>query len=313
MTFSDLTRKYISAGCPDKQGVQRSAVNSKAEAWRILRLKKFFRSIPLDKISIRHCAQYGLKHCDRPRAADYELQTLANLLWFAVAEGVLTVNPVIGRARTRKTSDVRHCRDCMPKDAGEIHALARTLFANEQSESVGWQLLFECFTGCRTSEVLAMRTDASTKHEPGFVEGNYLYIRRKKEGGAPFLFLQPELRQLIEVHRGWKARRFPESPWYFPGKFGALPLERSSLTQRLRKLTGRITSHGLRAYFVTLQRSRGMNNEQVAALIGDKTAELIQTTYGALPEVWSGGEPLEFIPKGEAPAWAPVAAEAQAA
>ena len=52
-----------------------------------------------------------------------------------------------------------------------------------------------------------------------------------------------------------------------------------------------------------LEKIEGVSNEQVAAMIGDRTSSLIETTYGALPEVWSGGEPMDWMPREGAPAW----------
>jgi len=307
MTFTTLTKRYVAQGCPDKQGVRRTAPQIERESRCLDNLRRHFRDIPMESLTIRHCAEYCASQGHRQRAADMDLQTLSNLCWFGVFEGVFTTNPVLRRARCRKACDVRHCREVMPADAAVLHRVAGALLANQFSAASGWQMLFEAFTGCRTVEVLALRTDARSKTEPGFVEANYLYVRRAKRGGSPFVFIQPELRELLAAHAEWKAEAFPDSPWYFPGQSGGLPLTRCALTRRLdltcRKIgVPKITSHGLRAYFVTLQRSRGLSNEQVAAMIGDRTSALIDSTYGALPEVWSGGEPLAFIPAG-GPAW----------
>ena len=306
MTYVVLVNRYIAAGCPDKAGVKRSTEHQAEEARRLENLRSHFSKIPLAKLSIRHCAQYGAANVERPRAADLDLQTLSNLCWFGVAEGALTVNPVLGRAKTRKSRDVVHCREAMPQNGDQLHQIARELLSSRQSEATGWQMLLEAFTGCRTNEVLALRMDAAKRGEPGFVEGDFIYIRRSKSGGFPYVRIDADLRSLLAAHRAWHDGR---SPWYFPGPSLAFPLDRTTLTRRLgavcpRLGAGRITSHGLRAYFVTVMRSRGLSNEQVAALIGDRTSSLIESTYGALPESWSGGEALTLMPRAGMPAWA---------
>lgn len=307
MNLKKLATSYLNAGCPDRRGVKRSAEQCAQEARRIQNLLPHFR-VPLTKLSVRHCAEFGAANSHRQRSADLDLQVLSNICWFGVMEGVLVTNPVVGRARNRRSRDVRHCRESMPKNADELHAVARHLLEGDQSQSTGWQMLFEAYTGMRTNEVLELRVDAKDRKSPGWIEGNYLYIRRSKGGGFPYVTMTPELRALAAAHRVWHDERWPECPYFFPGQLGVTALERTVLTRRLsvvcpRLGVGKITSHGLRAYFVTVMRSRGMSNEQVAALIGDRTASLIETTYGALPEVWAGGDPMGFTPERSLPAW----------
>jgi hypothetical protein len=42
----------------------------------------------------------------------------------------------------------------MPDDADELHAIASLLFGNPHSQVLGFQMLFEIYTGLRTSEIL---------------------------------------------------------------------------------------------------------------------------------------------------------------
>jgi len=308
MTFNELAKAYLASGCRDKRGMPRTEAQQEHEKTRIGFLKSHFRSIPIDKIGVKSCADYGLRNGHRQRAADVDLQTLSNLMWFAVLEGHLTSNPVIGRAKHRKAESVKHCRESMPASGDVVHQLARELFKVPASESAGWQLLFEAYTGARTSEVLGLRMDSSMKGAPGYVEGSFLYVRRGKRGINPFIQIDADLRELMEAHKAWHQRRYPTSPWYFPGASIALPLIRRTLTQRLGVICPRlrippVTSHGLRSFYVTLKRSQGMANEQVACLIGDKTSSLIESVYGSLPAVWSGGDPLSFTPKNGPKAW----------
>ena len=193
MKFIELTRRYQAAGHPDKRGERRHETLARDEATRIENLRNHFRSVPIEKLSIRHCAEYGTKNAHRQRSADMDLQVLSNLCWFAVMEGIIPVNPVLGRAKHRKAKDVVHCRECMPMDADEIHRIAGDMIRRPSSAATGWQMLFEVFTGCRTSEVLAFRMDASARGEPGYDDGTYLHIRRAKRGGFPFLKIDADL------------------------------------------------------------------------------------------------------------------------
>lgn len=305
MTFKKLAGQYLENLCPDKRGEARPEVVRVRENRRVGRLMTYFGNLQVDKIGFAECNAYGRANSERKRAADQDLQTLSNVLTYGVLSKELDRNPVLGRARVQKSSEVRHCRSCMPADARALHRVARVLLSNPRSAATGWQMLFEAFTGCRTSEVLGFRMDAAGKGTSGYVEGRFLYVNRSKNGVFPFVEIHPALTQLLAAHQEWHTF---ESPWYFPGESIFLPLTRFALVSRLRDVCARlgvpqITSHGLRAYYVTLQRSLGRSNEQVAAMIGDKTSSLIETTYGALPEVWSGGDPMTFLPVDEPPAW----------
>lgn len=308
MTISQLSAVYLARGCPDKRGEKRTDEAQKDERDRLERIGRLLGKRRIDRIGWADCNEYGAANQHRKRAADRDLQTLSNLMTFAVLERKIQANPVLGRARVQKSSEVRHCRECMPADQNVLHTVARELLKRPQFAAAGWQMLFEAYTGCRTSEILEFRKDAATRTEPGFYHGNYLYLRRLKAGGFPYVLIEPHLKDLIDAHHlWWQTYRVCESQWWFPAPDGRC-LSRFALVNRLRDTCQRlgvpqITSHGLRAYYVTVHRSWGKSNEQVAALIGDKTAGLIETTYGSLPEVWSGGEKLQFHPTAVPLAW----------
>lgn len=72
----------------------------------------------------------------------------------------------------------------MPHDTEALHEIASLLFADIRAETLGWQMMFEAFTGLRTCEALRMRTDAQP-HEPGWItaDGKSLCVRRAKKSG----------------------------------------------------------------------------------------------------------------------------------
>lgn len=262
-------------------------------------LRKFFATATLQDINAGTADAYALwrrpliQRGNGSRTIDMELGQLSKALNIAVSNGWILTNPLAKRRPLTRPDSVRHCRDCMPENGDRVNDIASVLLSS-QSPATGWQFLVECMTGLRTEEALALRMDA-TGHEAGSVENDYLYVRRSKSGVLPYVLLQPDMRAVIQAHHAWHRSQWPDSPWWFPGKSGGLPLTGSALTRALSRIPGRkVTSHGLRAYFVTLHRSRGMGNEQVAALIGDRTSGLIDRVYGAIPEVWSGGDPLSW-------------------
>lgn len=243
-----------------------------------------FGGMRVSEITVADCVQYGATR-GATRAADIELAALSSLITAAGGQ-----NPIKSRPRIHVRT-LRHSRECMPKNADEIHEIARRLLPS----SVGWQFLFACLTGCRTDELLSLRF-------PLRVEGRFVYVRRAKGGVNHFVELTCELSELIQAHM---ASRDTPSPWMFPGSDLFRPLNRVALTHALARVSPRkITAHGCRAYYVTVWRSRGETNEQVASRIGDKTSALIESTYGALPESWSGGAQLGWLPTVGEAAWA---------
>lgn len=265
------------------------------------RILSAFGSLSLSAVTPAAAQSYGATR-EATRAADIELSALSALLSESVRRGWIRQNPLLGRARFHST--IRHSREVMPADGDELHRLAAALLAVPQSRAIGWQLLFSALTGCRTGEVLALRMDARSRGDPGWIEGRYLYVRRTKGGVFPYVELTAELRACIEAHRVWHAQEGGGSRWWFPGADRFRPLERHALTAALRRVSERkVTAHGCRAYFATVWRSRGKSDEQIAAMIGDRTVALIQTTYGSLPESWAGGKELGWMPENGEVAW----------
>lgn len=305
-TMRELIAAYRAAGTPTARG--RSRKSADMEGRNLTKLEPYFGDCDPQSVTQIDVMEYGRSRAAVPRAADSELQTLSNAFNWGLQNGLVSANPIRNRVRVQDPSEVVHSREVMPASGDELHRIAAELFSRPLSQSVAWQMIFEAFTGCRTNEVLGLRMDAKGKMDPGYVEGDYLYVRRSKSGQFPYVPIHGALRTALEWHRQWHAYTYPSSPWYFPGRDLVRPLGRTALTIRLSSVCRRLklphrTSHGMRAFFVSVMRSRGTSDEQVAALIGDRTVSLIQSTYGTLPEVWAGGEPLDFMPRHAAPAW----------
>jgi integrase len=323
VTFKELAQEYINKGCPDPLHSRRKAF-CELEEGRIEQLLPFFGALDPEEIVIPKLmehADWRMKRVTKgsgERTVELEWVTLSNVLSLAVFQGKIKCNYIrSGRPRLRTDRDdargakrIRHCREFAPESGAELHRLAAYFFSNPQSEVLGWQMLLEAFTGCRTSEIIRLRMDAINRDQAGFVDGNYLFLQRCKSGVNPWAMIHPALAELLRVHRIWKGVRFPACDWYLPGRYGVEHVEKNALGHGLRRATKNLglphrTSHAMRSFYVTLRRGAGVSDTQVAAEIGDKTVELLRTTYGSLPPNWTGGAKIDFLPEnGEQPAWA---------
>lgn len=316
-TVADVLRQYREDGCPDRAMNRRPATWQAQEITRCNTLEAWFGTSLAVKVDPPMLDQYAKERMARitrgtgERTVDVEIQTLVNAYVHGVRVGIVAANPITIRPKYYRPQDARRCRDCAPETTEELHRLAMYFFEDSRSEVFGWQALFEAMTGVRTNEALILRWDAE-KGQPGFIQGEkWLWLHRSKKGVNPFVVLFPELTEMLGAMKAWHDSRWPDSPWFFPSPRlgGVNPLEKTGLVQALRRACKVVsdgkprTSHGLRAYYVTLRRSQGAPDGQIAAEIGDKTASLIETTYGAIPPNWRGSEPLSWIPKDFPPAW----------
>jgi hypothetical protein len=249
------------------------------------------------------------------RTVDQERNTMLNAYKYVFRKGLITAIPARDLPRFQPSSEVQHCREFCPQNADELHEIAKLLFKKRSSEVLAWQLLFEAYTGLRTEEALNLRTDAKPE-EPGFVrpDGN-MDVYRSKKGANPYVFIHDGLKELLDAHAKWKAVRYPKSPWYFPGREepDLKPVDKQALAHRLwqlRKQIGRkITSHGMRAWYVLIRRSHGTPDSCIAWEIGHTSGGvLIAQVYGTVPSSWmnGGGPKLKWLPEGD-PAWTVIA------
>lgn len=314
-TFRELFEVYKAAGCPTRRHQKRTGKSLADTLAHLKFLGPFWNDQRPHQIRIADCLKYRNSRADgnrKTRAIDLELTTLSNILDWAIAAGKLESNPIRSRPRFHRT--IRHCRETMPADARELHELAAHLFEQRKSEVLGWQLLLEAMTGCRTSEVLKLRWNAGPG-QPGHIEGDWLWLARSKGGVNPFVKLHPALKQTLDALKRWRQWRYPTSPWFLPGlrHKGQHPVTACSLNHALAiagPLIARAhrTSHGLRAYYVTVRRSQGISDAQIAAEIGDKSgASIIVSTYGAIPPNWQGRAGMDWLQKGAKPAWSVLA------
>lgn len=314
--FAELAQSYLDAGCPTARLEPRSPAAQGIERRNLGHLTAYFGKRDCDAIKLRDLTPYKTWRIERltrstsgSRIVDMELVTLSNVFSYAVAMGIMDTNDVRnGRPRFHRESDVRHCRDVAPVDGDELNRLAGVLFDNPRSVPLGWQLLLEAMTGCRTNEILALRMDAAGPDTPGWVQNNWLFLKRSKKGVNPYAMIHPDLREVLDAHRRWHAEYAPLSPWYIPGRDRVSAMSPTSLSHALQDAAKALglphrTSHGLRSFYVTKRRSDGVSDAQIAGEIGDKTVELIHRTYGDRPANWLGGAQLSWRPSKGEPAW----------
>jgi len=324
-TVAEIIKKFQEAGYPDKRGRKRQeGAYLRSQKDYCDTLLTFFRDgTVVDDLRPKLLSQYhewrigNVSRGTGHRTTDLELTTLSAALDWAVREELIEINPIKSRTRFHSSTEARHCRELAPADVDELHTISALLFKDRRREALGWQALFEGLTGLRTNEALSMRLDARPDEPGGLTaDGGTLCVRRSKKAGRdnPYIEVHAGLKQLMEAHRDWHSKRFPESPWYFPGRHpkGAEPVTKGALTASLRglflskKLKKQFTSHGMRAFYVLVRRSHGISDTQIAWEINHVGGVgTLEKVYGSAPPHWSkgGGPKLSWIPKGK-PAWA---------
>lgn len=332
VTVGEVIRNYQRDGYPDRQRAARKPETQKAEEGYCNILLEFWDKIPVEEVTLKTCDQYfdwrrrKLTRGSGERTVDLELNTLNNSMVWASRDELIRTNPLYGRIRYRVDKKVKHCREFMPRDSDELHTIAKAFFSRKGSEVLGWQTLFEAYSGLRTEEAIGLRTDAKAQ-EPGWIttDGAYLCVRRSKdqESVNPFATSNPGLDATLAAWRRWKAQRFPGSPWYLPSPVNPeKPIDISALShaliriQKTRKIGGKnqippvldhkVTSHGMRAFYVTIRRSHGTTDAQIAWEIGHSSGgSTLAEVYGGIPPGWLAGKAPKFdwLPSKSPAAW----------
>jgi hypothetical protein len=204
---------------------------------------------------------------------------------------------------------VKHCREFCPQTADELHESASVLFEHPNSIVLGFQMLGEAYSGLRTKEVLQWGDDHFGQLTP---DGKFMNVWRCKNQHSvnPYVALNPGMQALLAAHKAWKEANYPDSLEFFPSHCGG-SVDKGALAHALRrirpKIKRKLTSHGMRAFYVLVRRSQGATDEQIAWELGHQSGgTCIKSTYGGVPENWrSGGGPnLSWLPTKVPLAWA---------
>jgi hypothetical protein len=317
----EVIRCYEQDGYPDRHKEKRAGRTLTKETKNCETLLKFWEHVPVDAVTLAACDRYHewrkkniMKGYAGNRTVDMELTTLSNAFLWSCRKELVRSNPMsVYRPRYCSDKNIRHCREFMPNDADELHRIAELMFASLRSDTLGWQLLIEAATGLRTVEALKLRMDAKP-YQPGWItpDGKSLYVWRAKNQQAvnPFVLIHEGLAAILKAHRQWKDERFPDSPWFFPSyKNPDNCLDLCALGQSLRQrreiLGRKITSHGLRAFYVTNRRSHGIPDVQIAWEIGHTSGgQTLAAVYGGAPPHWLAGDgpKMAWLPQ-DKPAW----------
>lgn len=320
-TLPVLVPLFLAAGAPGAKRTARARSTSENIASRVSVLVKWpgWESLGLDSYRIQHVEAYAdWRFADgnmtKGAAIDKELSILRQLILWAVRKGYITRDPFVGVTFPRYyEGNPTKCREHQPEGPEQLHAVAQNLFRHPRSIVLGFQYLWEAFTGMRTAETITLLRHAK-EGEHGFIdwERGHIRIVRGKKGVNPFIRITPELESLIRAIFVWHDSAFPTSKWLFPSpSCFVYHVNRTALTKALTRVSNeicdgkRLTSHGARAYYVTVRRSHRIPDEQIADELGDLTgAPMIIHTYGDIPPNWRDAdvEPVKFIPE-SGPAW----------
>jgi len=323
----DALRRYGKDDCPDRNRKKRPERTLAAEKANVEILLPFWDEVDPEDITLALCDRYHDKRVqdvtrgEGDRTVDLELNTLRNALRWGCRCELLKHMPLPGGwPRYHTGAAVHHCREFMAHDSDEVHQIASHLFDHGKSKVLGFQYIFENYTGLRTVEVLQLRTDAVPFTE-GWIspDGKSLCVRRAK-GQAnvnPFVAVHEGIREWLEAHEKWKQAFYPASPWYFPSPYDpSQPVDISALSHalcRLRKPSGRgkekrpakigrkITSHGCRAFYVTARRSHGIPDVQIGWELGHTSlGKTLADVYGGVPPHWliGDGPKMSWLPAG---------------
>ena len=322
VTVGEIIRRYQKDDYPDRQKHPRQGRTLESETRNCSVLLKFWDYFAADKVSLVECDRYHDWRKRRiargigDRAVDMEMSTLNNAILWSLRRGLIRQNPLnFRRPRYCSAKNVRHCREFMPHNTEDLHEIAAILFSDIRSETLGWQMLFEAFTGLRTCEALQLRTNAKP-FEPGWItaDGKSLCVRRAKnqESVNPFVQIHDGLAAWLKGHNEWKQRRYPNSPWFFPNyresdnKHADKCALGHALYFRREKIGKKITAHAMRAFYVTVRRSHGTPDIQIAYEIGHTSGgTTLASVYGGVPPHWltDDGPKLKWLPDGKSPAW----------
>ena len=302
-TAGDVIRFYANDGYPDKLLNERPTRTKASEATNCKSLLRFWDTIPLDQIVDKTSDEFKIwrvKEMNLPEASprrgtrmvDSELNTLTNAFKYAKRRDLIRFNPLSDHPKFHDPKSIRHCRECMPDDADQLHERASHLFKHPKTVALGFQYLFEAYTGLRSFELLHLGEDQfGTLTE----DGKYMRCWRAKGQHSvnPYVFVHEGVAELMKAHASWKAAKFPYTKIFFPSsEEPSKPVGGDSLAHALGRLPGRkMTSHGGRAFYVTVRRSWGIPDNQIAHEIGHTSGgATLHRVYGGVPANWLLGE-----------------------
>jgi integrase len=245
------------------------------------------------------------------RVVDMELAVLSSLMHWAVAKGHADKNPFDKRPRFQPAEEVKHCYRSMCASDEELHQLTGLLISSPVPRLMvaGAQLLFSALTGLRPGEPGLLRWDATWadgRPQPGCryktADGaTLLAVERLKGGINPAVVIHPALAEYLAKWETACRTRWPQSPWFFPDP--ADPRQpyvdpednRARMAIALAGATAALKiahrkPHAMRAYYVRVRRSQGIDDSRIALELGQGSgASIIVQTYGDSHGIFGDG------------------------
>ena len=303
-TVGDALEYYRAAGFPTCRGKERPGLGWAERA--VASLATIVAPASLYAFSATVWREYTKQATGRGAAAlDREFRLIRAALAYCSRfpdETGVTDCPRLGWWRPLYDStQARHCRDRQPEHADEINDICHALFDAGQ-DVVAWFVVVQAMTGARCSELLRLRMTRE-RHQPGFDDGRNLWLPRSRtaKGTAPFAVIHADLRRALTCFYDWHDQTFPQSGWWFPAarSYGLQPIKANTIQKALRRVSDRVTSHGLRSYFVNVLRSQEMTDAEIALRIGHKSGgRLIVDVYGSFL-----ARPISYRPLDRPAAW----------
>lgn len=318
-----LIEEYLQQGCPDRrlrprEGarlVEHKRILALANRWWASKPARSVTQADLDEfmawrqadVESRRAA--GTLHASGNglRAGELELAALSNVFAWAVRKRRIDENPFATRGAYRDSSEVCNAQERQPATDDELHALCGWMIAHGRTVSAA-RCLFQALTGLRRGEYL-LRWDAQAG-QPGWhtrglrnnLEVDLLVVPREKGGLNPAVVIHPILAGFIQAWRAYVQRHWPETPHWFPqGSFPTRPAAIDDSGRDLLEASRALglpvrTTHGMRAYYVTVRRSQGTSDAQISEELGHRSgAGLIARVYGQPSQIF-GSRTHDWIP-----------------
>lgn len=150
-------------------------------------------------------------------------------------------------------------------------------------KDVGNMLLLAFFTGMRRGEIFQLQTDDIDFHM------KLIRIRSPKGGKSVSIGMSNVAEEILSNQISWRRKKFPDSPYIFPGKFGSQRKDCSAVNKI--KIDADLPKgfrpfHGLRHHFaVTLANSGKFTLDIISEMLTHKNVEFTRKKYAQfLPE-----------------------------
>jgi len=209
VTVGELIDAYVKAGCPTRKMQAKSPCTVQGELHFLRPVRAFFGNKAAATLTLDDCdkylawrtsggyvAEYSLHGKPQEqetrggsRAVDLELTVLCNALNLAVRRTILSSNPLTGRGRYTKASEVRHCREVAPTPEG-LRQIEYWLRGRDE-QAVADVVCFLAYSGLRIGEALPLDWECVDWDK------KLVHVHREKRGIMPWVPILREMEGLL--------------------------------------------------------------------------------------------------------------------